>query len=370
VWLFTTLKRVGFLNLLLVFIPVAGLLELLDSGPVWVFLASALAIVPLAAWMGHSTEHLASRVGEGIGGFLNATFGNAAELIIAIAALRQGQVEVVRSSLIGSILGNILLIFGLSMLVGGTSRKKQVFNRTAARAGVSLMVVSVVALVIPAVFHGGGLGFTGEDARVPKDTEQRVAIGIALVLLITYGLSLLFTLKTHKGSYTSAGEGEKPGKTSSHAVWSIRRSVLVLLGSTAIIAPMSELLVHQIDAAAQAMGISQIFVGIFLVAIIGNAAEHSTAVLMASKDRMDLAMGVAVGSSQQIALFVAPLLVLISHLFHEPMTFVFTPMEVISVALSTFIFHAVAGDGESNWLEGVLFLAVYAILGIGFFFLP
>jgi Ca2+:H+ antiporter len=334
-----------------------------------VFASAALAIIPLAAWLGRATEHLASRVGEGMGGFLNATFGNAAEMIIALAALRKGHLEVVKSSIIGSILGNLLLVFGLAMLVGGARRPRQTFDRTAAGAGVSMMVVSVVALVIPAIFH---LAIAGKSAHggppPPPGIEDRLAVDIALVLLLTYGLSLLFAFRTHRRHYTVT-EGPAP-VVAGHHHWPAKRSFLVLGGATALIVWMSELLVHSLDEAARALGMTEVFVGVFLVAIIGNAAEHSTAVLVAAKDRMDLAMAVAVGSSQQIALFVAPVLVLASYLFPQPLDFVYSPMEVIAVALSTFIFATVANDGESNWLEGALFLAVYAILGIGFFLLP
>jgi len=238
------LRRVG-LNALLVFIPAAAILQASGVGGLWVFASAALAIIPLASWLGRATEHLASRVGEGLGGFLNATFGNAAEMIIAMAALRKGHVEVVKSSIIGSVLGNLLLVFGLAMLVGGARRPRQTFDRTAAGAGVSMMVVSVVALVIPAIFH---LAIEGKSAHggppPPPGIEDRLAVDIALVLLLTYGLSLLFAFRTHRRHYMVT-EGPAPVEAG-HRHWPAKRSFLVLGGATALIVWMSELLVHNI----------------------------------------------------------------------------------------------------------------------------
>jgi Ca2+:H+ antiporter len=359
------------LNLLLVFVPVAVVLEFTHSKPVWVFAASCLAIIPLAGLMGKATEHLAERLGEGVGGLLNATFGNAAELIIAIMALRLGEYEVVKASITGSIIGNVLLVFGLSVLCGGVKFPTQRFNRTAASVGTTLLVLSAIALVVPAVFHL--LVANRLDAALVGD-EHEISLEISIVLIITYALSLLFTLKTHKHLYVGeVGETseDEDVATGTHG-WSQGLSIGVLLGATALVALMSEFLVGAVDVAAEEIGMTKVFVGVILVAIIGNAAEHSTAVLMALKNKMDLAINIAVGSSIQIALFVAPVLVFISYAIgpRGPMDLLFTNLEVLSIVLSVAIMALIAQDGESNWMEGVQLLAVYTILGIAFFYLP
>jgi len=350
------------LNLLLVFLPVAYVLEWTHAGPVWVFAASAIAIIPLAGLMGKSTEHLAGHLGEGIGGLLNATFGNAAELIIALMALRAGLHGVVKASLTGSIIGNILLVFGLAVLLGGFRFPTLRFNRTAAALGSTLLTLAAVGLVVPAIFHYVARG-------VDAAHEQELSLEIAVVLFITYILSLVFTLRTHAHLYTGGG-AEETGHALGTTHWSRRKSITVLLAATAGVALMSELLVGSIEHAAETLGMTEVFVGVILVAIIGNAAEHSTAVLMALKNKMDLAVNIAVGSSLQIALFVAPVLVFASYAFGRPMDLLFTPFEVLAVALSVLVLHQIASDGESNWMEGALLLAVYLILGMAFYFLP
>jgi Ca2+:H+ antiporter len=311
--------------------------------------------------MGKATEHLSSTVGEGIGGLLNATFGNAAELIIAIIALRAGLHDVVKASITGSIVGNILLVFGLAAVVGGAKRPSQKFNATAANLGSTLLLLSAIGLVIPAIFHM----IVGDSVAVG---ERKLSLEIAVVLMVTYVLSLVFTLRTHRhlygGGEESAGHG--PGKG-----WSRQKSLSVLLGATALVAVMSEFLVGAIDDAAQRLGMNQVFVGVILVALIGNAAEHSTAVLVAWKNKMDLAINIAVGSSIQVALFVAPLLVFLSYMVGPgPMDLRFTVLEVVAVAASVGIMAQIAQDGETNWMEGVQLLAVYSILGMAFYFLP
>ncbi len=359
------------LNLLLIFVPAAIVLEWMHASPIAVFIASSLAIIPLASWMGRATEQLAEKMGEGIGGLLNATFGNAAELIIALMALRRGLFEVVKASITGSIIGNILLVLGLSILLGGAKFPRQVFNRTAASLGATLLALSAVALLMPAVFH---LLVAGK-ANV---REQDLSLEIAIVLFITYVLSLVFTLRTHSHLYTGAAEahGNEPAVDNGHPVdngnngWSRSRSVVVLLIATAFIALMSEFLVGAVEEASHAMGLTDIFVGVIVVAIIGNAAEHSTAIIVAMKNKMDLALNIAIGSSLQIALFVAPVLVFASYLFGPPMNLIFTTLEVVAIAGSVGILTLIAQDGESNWMEGVLLLALYAILGITFYFLP
>jgi Ca2+:H+ antiporter len=351
------------LNLLLVFVPIAVVLELMHANPIAIFAASGLAIIPLAGWMGRATEHLAEKMGEGLGGLLNATFGNAAELIIALMALRKDLIDVVKASITGSIIGNILLVLGLSVLLGGLKYPKQVFNRTASMLGSTMLGLSAIALLMPAVFH---LIVQGK----PNVREQDLSLEIAIVLIITYVLSLIFTLRTHSHLYTG-GAHEKAGQEAigTHG-WSRARSLGVLLGATALVALMSEFLVGAVQETSEKLGMTKVFVGVIVVAIIGNAAEHSTAVLVALKNKMDLALNIAIGSSIQVALFVAPVLVFASYLFGKPMDLLFTPLEVVTVGVSVAIVALIAQDGESNWMEGVLLLAVYAILGITFFWLP
>ena len=360
------LKRLlggNLLNLLLVFVPVAIVLELQHASPTVIFIVSCLAVIPLAGLMGHATEELAERMGEGVGGLLNATFGNAAELIIAIIALRAGLFDLVKASITGSIIGNILLVFGLSTLTGGLRYQRQSFNATAASAGSTLLVLSAVGLLIPAVFHG----IVGNTAQA---AERNLSLEIAVVLIVTYALSLVFTLKTHRHLYVGDVSREE-FEASDQQPGPIWKPVLMLLIATAGIAVMAEFLVGAASETAEALGWSEVFVGVIVVAIIGNAAEHSTAVIMALKNKMDIAINIAVGSSIQVALFVAPVLVLLSYaIAPAPMDLIFTPLEVLAVAVSVLIMAQVAGDGESHWMEGVQLLAVYAILGIAFFFLP
>jgi Ca2+:H+ antiporter len=361
------LSAENFLNLLLIFVPIAIVLEwVVHARPEWIFVTSCLAIIPLAGLMGKATEHLAERVGEGIGGLLNATFGNAAELIIAIMALRAGLYDVVKASLTGSIIGNILLVFGLSALVGGARYSIQTFNKTAANLGTTMLTLAAIGLVVPAIFH---FLVEGHPAKV---SEQDLSLEIAIILMITYVLSLIFTLKTHKHLYAGGhGDDDEVDEAMGTQGWSTRRSLLVLLVATVFVALMSEFLVGAVEATAKSFGMTEVFVGVILVAIIGNAAEHSTAVLMSIKNKMDIAINIAVGSSIQIALFVAPVMVFLSYwIGPQPMDLIFTNFEVLAITLSVAIMALISQDGESNWMEGVQLLAVYAILGIAFYFLP
>lgn len=347
---------------LLLFVPLAVLFRFLEASPMMVFAASCLGIVPLAGWMGRATEHLADHLGEGTGGLLNATFGNATELIIALMALREGMTDMVKASLTGSILGNSLLVLGAAILAGGWKHSYQTFNRTAASLATTLLALSAVGLVVPAIFHH--LVGAGEAAR-----ERELSTEIAAVLLLSYLLSLWFSLRTHKHLYIGSGrEGGQNhvGKES----WSRKKALGVLLGSTLLVIVLSELLVGSIEPSIHALGMTPVFTGVILVAIIGNAAEHSSAILMAIRNRMDLALNIAVGSSLQIALFVAPMLVFTGRIFGWGMDLLFTPMEVLAVAISVGATSLVASDGESNWMEGVQLLAVYVILSIAFYFLP
>lgn len=352
------------LNLLLVFVPVAMLMEWVFHSPaLWIFVVSCLGIIPLAGQMGHATERISERVGQGLGGLLNATFGNAAELIIAIMALRAGLYDLVKASITGSIIGNVLLVFGLSALVGGLRFETQRFNRTAAGLGSTLLVLSAVGLVVPAIFHY----LVGATAPV---AERNLSLEISIVLMATYIASLFFTLRTHKHLYMGdSGEAAREGAHPEPG--SLGKAVGRLVLATLGVAIMAEFLVAAASETAERLGWSEVFVGVIVVAIIGNAAEHSTAIIMAAKNKMDAAINIAVGSSIQIALFVAPLLVFLSYLLGpRPMDLIFTPLEVLAVAACVGIMAFCANDGESHWMEGVQLLAVYVILGIAFFFLP
>ncbi|MDH5805830.1 MAG: calcium/proton exchanger, partial [Gemmatimonadota bacterium] len=294
------------LTVMLIFVPAALLMHyVFHASEMAVFIVSGIAIIPLAGWMGRATEHLATHVGEGVGGLLNAAFGNAAELIIAIMALRAGLHDLVKASITGSIIGNILLVFGLSALAGGLKWRTQKFNKTAASMGATLLVLSGIALVVPAIFHL----IAGET--VPE-SEHRMSLIISVVLIVTYILSLVFTLKTHAHLYVGGGHGEATGNDHDGA-WPVGKALGVLIASAAAVGVMSELLVKTVEHAGEGMGMSEVFIGVILVAIIGNAAEHSTAILVALKNKMDLSINIAVGSSLQVALFVAPALVLLSY---------------------------------------------------------
>lgn len=352
------------LNLLLVFVPVAMLMEwVLHSPPLWIFVVSCLGVIPLAGLMGHATEEIAERAGEGIGGLLNATFGNAAELIIAVIALQAGLYDLVKASITGSIIGNVLLVFGLSAVVGGFRFETQRFNRTAASLGTTLLVLSAIGLVVPTVFHH----LVGSTAPM---AERNLSLEIGAVLMATYVLSLVFTLRTHRYLYTGDVTPEEPEEAHGTPA-SMARSIGTLVLATIGVAVMAEFLVGAAEETAHSLGWSDVFVGVIVVAIIGNAAEHSTAVLMAAKDKMDVAINIAVGSSIQVALFVAPLLLLLSYAMGpRPMDLIFTPLEVLAVTVSVVVMALCANDGESHWMEGVQLLAVYVIMGIAFYFLP
>ncbi len=344
---------------LLVFVPVAVVLELADAPAIWVFVVSAIAIVPLAGLLGRSTEHLAVRAGAGLGAFLNASLGNAAELIIAFSALRAGLQEVVKASLTGAIIGNVLLITGLAFFLGGLRRDRQTFNRTAASMNSTLLILSAIGLLVPALFH-----FVSRQS--PNPPEFSLSLEISVVLVIAYALSLIFSFWTHRDLYIGKVVSEEQASES----WSTGAAVAVLITSGVLVAVMSELLVGSIEPTARALGMSDVFIGVVFVAIIGNAAEHFAAVTAAVKNNMDVALGIALGSSQQIALFVAPLLVFSSYFLGKPMDLVFTPFEVAAVTLAVLITESVSTDGESNWMEGVLLLSVYFILALAFYFLP
>ncbi len=361
------------LNWLLIFIPVAAYFEYATSNHTAIFLTACLAIIPIAGWMGEATEHLAEKTGEGIGGLLNATFGNAAELVIALVALSKGpqMYDVVKASITGSIIGNVLLVLGAACVAGGVRHRVMTFSGPAVRSYSSMLFLAAAALVLPAVFH-----FIGGEGIVAR--ERDLSLEISVVLIITYALSLWFSLKTHKdllsgpAAESAVVSDESAGDDGGHRPWSTGKSIGVLVGATVLIAIVAEWMVGSVGHAAESLGMSNVFVGIIVVAIVGNAAEHSTAVMVARKNRMDLAMGVAIGSSIQIALFVAPVLVFASYLFNpgRPLDLVFSPMEVIAVVLAVLVVEQVTADGETHWLEGVQLLSVYLILGLVFYLLP
>lgn len=350
------------MNWLLIFVPVAVALEFLAPDRyLLIFGASCLGIVPLAGWLGQATEQLAERLGEGVGGLLNATFGNAAELIIALAALRAGLHDVVKASIVGSIVGNILLVLGAAMLAGGLRHREQQFNPAGARAQATMLTLAAIALILPAAFQA---------ALGPRAAEGlgKLSVSISVVLLVVYSLFLTFTLITHSslftGSYVPEEEAHAPP-------WPLHRALMLLAAATVGIAWMSEILVGAIEPTAHQFGLSNVFVGVFVVAIVGNAAEHTTAITVALKNRMDLALSIATGSSVQVALFVAPVLVLVSlFLGPAPMNLALPAGLVLAVLLSVLITGQIAGDGRSDWLKGLQLLAVYLVLGLTFFFLP
>lgn len=347
---------------MLVFVPVAILLEfIVPTEHLWVFLAASLAIIPLAGWLGKATEQLAERSGEGVGGLLNATFGNATELIIALSAMRAGLHDVVKASLAGSIVGNILLVLGAAMLAGGLRFHEQQYNTSAARSQATLLTLAAIALVIPAAYSGV------VSERAPSGL-QGLSLYISLVLLLAYGLFLVYSLVTHRGQFS--GAPKDPDDTPEPA-WSLRKALLVLSVATALIAWISEILVGAIEPSARQLGLSNLFVGVFVVAVLGNAAEHASAISAAMKNRMDLSLSIAIGSSVQVALFVAPVLVLASYFISAvPMDLAFSNGLTLSILLAVLITGQVAGDGRSDWLKGVQLLGVYLILGLAYFFTP
>ena len=352
--------------MLALFIPAAIALEIAHASPSLIFFAAALGVIPTAALMGKATEELAARSGPGIGGLLNVTFGNAPELIIAFFALLEGLQEVVKASIVGSIIGNLLLVLGASMLAGGLRRDKQTFNHTAANAQSAMLLLALVALVLPAVFqliHGGGLPGVGEE-RVDFGSElEHLSLGVAVILMASYVAGLLFSLKTHRALFNPYEAEEH------HGGWTVKRSIVMLAIAGAAVGVMSEILVGSIGETAEDVGLSEFFIGVFVVAVVGNAAEHWVAVLVAAKDKMDLAVNIAVGSSAQIALFVAPVLVLLSFVFGDnPMALVFNGYEIGAMLFAVLIANFLTQEGESNWFEGVQLLAVYAVLGLVFYF--
>jgi Ca2+:H+ antiporter len=365
------------LDWLLIFVPISIALRFIPTfdNPTALFICSCLAIIPLAGWMGKATEHLSEHLGQGIGGLLNATFGNAAELIIALFALHKGLEGVVKASITGSIIGNMLLVLGVSIIAGGAKFKVQKFNRTAAGTMATALSLAAIALLIPTIFHQVAAQVPIAQGGWTAEKEQSLSLAIAIVLFLTYLGSLYFSLVTHKDLFigealqgASQEVGEEEEKSGEH--WSKGKAIGVLLGATGFVALISEFLVGAVEAARGQLGFTEVFVGVIVVAVIGNAAEHSSAIMMAMRNKMDLSLSIALGSSLQIALFVAPILIFASYLFGKPMNLEFTIPEVVAVIASVLIAQQISSDGESNWVEGLQLLAVYTILGILFYFLP
>jgi len=356
----------GWPYLLAPLIPVALVLDLLGAPATIVFVTSALGIVPTAALMGRATEELAARSGPGIGGLLNVTFGNAPELIIALFALGQGLQEVVKASIVGSIIGNMLLVLGAAMLAGGIGREKQHFSATSASIQPTMLMLAGGALLMPAIFElveGKGLPQPGSESINYGGTVEHLSLAVAIVLIVTYVIGLFFSLKTHRDLFNPEyGEEDTWG-------WSTRTSVIALAIAGVLVGVMSEVLVGSITEASHSIGLSEFFIGVIVVAIVGNAAEHWVAVLVAMKDKMDLAVNIAVGSSAQVALFVAPVLVLASFFIGpHPLALVFNGFELGAILLAILIGNHVTADGESTWFEGVQLLAVYFVFGLAFYF--
>lgn len=341
---------------LLIFLPIAVAAELLHLPPLVIFAASALAVVPLAGLLGEATEVLAEKIGPRFGGLLNATLGNAAELIITIIAIRAGQLTLVKASLIGSVIGNILLVLGASILLGGLKNGIQKFNRENAGIDATMLILAVIAISVPSIFSVA--------IEPNKLAVEELSLTTAAVMLVIYGLSILYQFKL------KTADGEAPPASHSEHRWNSRVALGILMASVVGIAVMSEFLVGSVEPVTKQLGMSEFFVGIIIIPIIGNVAEHLVAVQVARKDQMDLSLSIANGSSLQIALFVAPILVFVSLLLGNPLTLEFNNFELIALTTAAVIAAFISVDGRSNWLEGAMLLAVYVILALAFFFLP
>lgn len=349
------------LSLLFLFVPLSIWLGLTGGSPTTVFVTACIAVVPLAALMGRGTEHLTRHLGPGPGGLISSSFGNAAELILAFIALREGHVDVVKASLTGSIIGNMLLVLGLSMLFGGWRHKELRFSRAAAESNSSMMFLAVVALVIPAIYA------RISEHRHPEHIES-LSLDISAILILTYGASLVFSLRSHRHLFRPEVD---PVEARQHngPTWSIARSVATLVVAAGVIVVVAEFLVGAVEAAGAALGLGDVFMGVVVLALVGNAAENSTAIQMAMRNQMDLSLAIAVGSSMQIAIFVAPLLVFAGHFMGTPLGLEFSVLEVTAVMLSVVTMTLLIRDGRTNWFEGLQLLAVYAILAMAFYFI-
>ncbi|WP_048156867.1 calcium/proton exchanger [Methanosarcina sp. Kolksee] len=343
-------------KLFLIFVPLSLLAEYTHSSPIAIFVLASLAIIPLAKFIGESTEEISARTGPALGGLLNATFGNATELIISFFALQAGLTEMVKASITGSIIGNLLLILGMAFLFGGLGKDEQEFNTTAAKTSASTLFLATTAIVMPAVFV-----LTSEN---PSDTiVETLSIAVSVIMAVSYLASLLFSLHTHKHLYTV--------DTADYvARWSVKKSIAVLFASTVTVAVISEILVGSIEPLAENLGWTELFIGMIFIAIIGNAAEHVSAVTIAIKNRMDLALQIAIGSTTQIAMFVVPVLVFTSYFFENPMNLIFTTFELAAIVSAVLMVKSIIEDGKSNWFEGLQLLGTYGIMAVVSFLHP
>lgn len=337
----------------LIFVPLSLAAHYLNFSPTLVFFISALSIVPLAKFIGESIEELSAHTGPALGGLLSATFGNVAELVIGVFALRAGLLEVVKASITGSIIGNLLLVLGASIFFGGLKFKKQEVNRTASMASAATLLLAVIALIIPAIF-------LQTSHSVDGMVIEQLSIAVAILMIAVYAASLFFIFKTHKHLYT-----EEVGKFV--AKWSVQKSIFVLLTCTLAVIWVSEILVGSIEPLVKSFGWTELFIGVIFVAIVGNAAEHTSAITMAVKNKMDLALQISIGSATQIAMFVMPVLVLVSLMFKNQMNLVFNTFELVAILLSVMIVNLIVEDGETNWFEGLQLLVVYGIMAVAFF---
>ncbi|MBB6095155.1 Ca2+:H+ antiporter [Povalibacter uvarum] len=353
------------INWLLVFIPITLILEHSGSPDPTVFFSAAIAILPIAALIVRSTEQVAARTGDAVGGLLNATFGNAPELIIALVALKAGYVDMVRASIIGAILANLLLALGVSFLIGGVKFRDQVYNARASRTYSTMMLLAAMSLAVPSAFSR----YFAPEGTMRQ--EQMLNLGIAGVLLFAYVMYLFFSLKTHPAAFASADGATGEAHHHGEATWSMPRAIGSLVGASVLAAWMSEVLVGAAEGTGQALGMSQIFIGIVFLAVVGGAAESGSAIAMGAKNKVDLSVGIALGSSIQIALFVAPLLVFASYFIApEPLELSFSRAEVGSLFLGVLIGTVVCGDGQTNWFKGAQLITVYLIIAMMFYFMP
>lgn len=340
----------------LIFTPITLVAHYSGASPLIIFFISALSIVPLAKFIGKATEELSIHTGPALGGFLSATFGNATEFLIGVFAIKAGLIEVVKASITGSIIGNLLLVLGMAIFFGGVKFKKQVFNQTASMASATMLLLATTALIIPAIFLQTAL-------NVGSGTIEKLSVATAVLMMLSYVASLLFILKTHKHLYT-----EEVGKF--EPKWSVGKSALVLLVATLTVAWMSEILVGSIEPVVASLGWTELFVGVIFIAIIGNAAEHTSAITMAVKNKTDLAAQISIGSATQIVMFVMPALILISLMFKTHMSIVFNTFELIVIVLSVLMANLVVEDGETNWFEGLQLVFAYVIIAVAFFLHP
>ncbi len=340
---------------LLVFVPVSVALKLGGASELLIFATSALAILPLAKLMGDATEELSLLSSATVGAFLNATFGNATELIIAAFAIKEGLLELVKASITGSIIGNLLLVLGLSMLLGGIKHREQAFNREVAGVQATMLLIAIIGLVVPSIFsHADG------------NSAQLLSDGVAVLLLIVYVLGLVFTFVTHKHLFDAT---EEYSAEHIQARWSRRKALSVLAVSTIFVALESEILTGVVEEITELLGLTELFIGVVVIAIIGNAAEHGSAVAMAMKNKMDLSIGIATTSTTQIALFVVPMLVFAGILLGNPLLLVFNVFELVAIVSAVLLVNLIASDGKCNWLEGAQLLVVYLILVVAFYFI-